>query len=102
MGIIQVELEHKFKIYQYEYKKAKRLMEKEEKELRKGNNRNRISEILKHISKYRYKNMVIDSMEDKLMRKAQLLSRVSCFQEWSKFHVEEEETFLQEYGGYGI
>ncbi len=35
LGIIQVELDHKLKVYQYEYKKAKRLLEKEEKELRK-------------------------------------------------------------------
>ncbi len=38
--------------------------------------------------------MESDSVEDKLMRKAQLLSRVSCFQEWLRFHVE-EELFVQ-------
>ncbi len=34
----------------------------------------------------------MDSVEDKLMRKAQLLSRMSFFQEWLRFHAEEEET----------
>ncbi len=65
------QLKHKFKIYQYGYKKAKRLS--------KGNNGNRISEIFKHISNYHYKDV---SVEDKLMRKSQqLLSKMNCFQE---------------------